>query len=83
MTLNEVLVQVQPSGARIMGKETDPNGDGWIVYIGKPNELVFPYAVAHCIPVHVDSLENPPLHDREADAVLRRFAAKKRPGKVE
>jgi hypothetical protein len=75
MRLNEVLAQVQPTGAKISGREPDSDGDGFIMYIGRQNELVFPFAFDHCIPIHVDSYDNPELHEEEVKAVLRRFSA--------
>jgi hypothetical protein len=86
MTLNEVLAAIQSTGAQIIGKEPDPNGDGWIVFIERRGEMIYPFAYAHCIPVHVSHLENPELHEQEAKAILRRFAAagvKKPPRKAE
>ena len=85
MKLNEVLAQIQDTGAKISGREPDPDGDGFVMYIGRQNEMVFPYAVSHCIPIHVDQCDNPELHEEEAKAVLRRFSAagkKKGPEKV-
>lgn len=74
MKLNEVLAQIASTGAKISGREPDPDGDGFIMYIGRFSEMVFPFAVAHCIPIHVDHYDNPDLHDEEARAVLRRFS---------
>jgi hypothetical protein len=84
MKLNEVLAIIEPTGAKISGREPSPDGDGWILYIGRLNDLVYPFATLHCIPIHVEHLENPELHDDEMQAVLRRFpvAAKKGPAKV-
>jgi hypothetical protein len=81
MKLNDVLAQID---AKISGREPDPDGDGFIMYIGRQNEMVFPFAVSHCIPIHVDHYENPDLHDEEVKAVLRRFSAagRKGPAKV-
>jgi hypothetical protein len=39
--------------------------------------MVFPIAVGHCLPIHVDSYDNPELHDEEVKAILRRFPHKK------
>jgi hypothetical protein len=75
MKLNEVLAQIQDTGAKISGREPDPDGDGFIMYIGCQNEMVFPFAVDHCIPIHVDSYDNPELHAEEVKAILRRFPA--------
>jgi hypothetical protein len=75
MRLNDVLAQIQPTGAKISGREPDPDGDGFIMYIGRHSEMVFPFAVSHCIPIHVDSYDNPELHDEEVQAILRRFTA--------
>lgn len=85
MTLNEVLAIVEPTGAKISGREESPDGDGWILYIGRLNELVYPFATMHCIPIHVPHLNNPDLHEEEGKAVLRRFAAtgKKGVGRAE
>jgi hypothetical protein len=81
MTLNEVLAQIEPTGARYYAKEEDPTGDGWIIYIGIPAEMVIPFAIAHCIALHVSTLDNPELHAEEVKAVFRRFSSKskKRP----
>lgn len=73
MKLNEVLKLIEPTGAKISGREPDRDGDGFIMYIGRFAEMIFPYAVAHCIPIHVDTYENPELHEEEAKAILRRF----------
>jgi len=78
MKLNEVLAQIQDTGAKISGREPDPDGDGFIMYIGRQNEMVFPFAVDHCIPIHVSSYDNPELHEEEAKAILRRFKPKQR-----
>jgi hypothetical protein len=85
MTLNEVLAIVEPTGAKISGRDESPDGDGWILYIGRLSELVYPFATMHCIPIHVPHLNNPDLHEEEGKAVLRRFSAapKKGPGRVE
>jgi hypothetical protein len=84
MKLNEVLAVIEPTGAKISGREPDRDGDGFIMYIGCFGEMVIPYAVAHCIPIHVDTYDNPELHEEEAKAVLRRFMpqGKKGPGKT-
>jgi len=82
MKLNDVLAKITHTGAKISGREPDPDGDGYIMYIGRQSELVFPFAVDHCIPIHVEHYDNPDLHPEEAEAVLRRFAAgKKSPGR--
>jgi hypothetical protein len=83
MKLNDVLNLIQPTGAKVSGREPDRDGDGFIMYIGRFSEMIFPDAVAHCIPIHVDTYENPDLHEEEAKAVLRRFMpqGKKAPGK--
>jgi len=85
MKVNEVLALIQETGAKISGREPSPDGDGWILYIGRLNELVYPFATLHCIPIHVPHLENPDLHTEEARAVLRRFLphGTKRSGKSE
>lgn len=83
MKLNDVLTTIEPTGARIFHREASPDGDGWILYIGRPNELIFPFATMHCIPIHVPHLKNPDLHCEETNAVLRRFSiagGKKSPG---
>jgi hypothetical protein len=84
MKLNDVLTLIEPTGAKISGREKDRDGDGFIMYVGRFNEMIIPYAVAHCIPIHVDTCENPELHEEEAKAVLRRFMprGKKGPGKT-
>jgi len=84
MKLNEVLAMIQPTGAKIYFREPDPDGDGWILYIGRMSELIYPFATLHCIPLHVDHLDNPELHSEEEKAILRRFSAaeKKGPGRV-
>lgn len=84
MKLNEVLAIIQPTGAKISGREESPDGDGWILYIGRLKELVYPFATLHCIPIHVSHLNNPDLHEEEQKAVLRRFSAtgKKSVGKA-
>jgi hypothetical protein len=83
MRLNDVLVQIAPTGAQISGREPDPDGDGYIVWIGRPSEMVVPFAVSHCIPIHVENCDNPDLHEEEAKAVLRRFSStRKSPSKV-
>lgn len=82
MKLNELLALIAPADAKISGRE--PDEDGWILYIGRLRDLVYPYATLHCIPIHVEHLDNPNLHQEEVDAVLRRFSAagKKGIGKV-
>jgi hypothetical protein len=84
MKLNDVLAIVEPTGAKISGREESPDGDGWILYIGRLNELVYPFATLHCIPIHVPHLNNPELHEEEEKAILRRFSAtgKKTVGKA-
>ncbi len=77
MKLNDVLAAIQPTGAQKLASEPDPNGDGFIVYIGRKSDMVFPFAIAHCIPIHVPTLDNPELHREEELAVLRRFMSKK------
>ena len=80
MTLNELLATIAPTEAKISGREESPDGDGWILYIGRFSDLVYPFAVVHCIPIHVPHLENPDLHEEEAQAVLRRFMPQGRKG---
>ena len=82
MTLNEVLTTIQPTGARVVHKEPDSAGDGWVIYIGRRDETIFPFALAHCIQVHVSDPHNPELHPAEVNAILRRFASKKGPARV-
>jgi hypothetical protein len=76
MKLNEVLARIQEGGAKISGREPSPDGNGWILYIGRLSELIYPFATIHCIPIHVAHLENPELHPEEEKAVLRRFSAR-------
>ena len=78
MKLNELLGTIAPAEAKISGREESPDGDGWILYIGRLKELVYPYATIHCIPIHVDNLNDPELHEEESQAVLRRFLPDRR-----
>jgi hypothetical protein len=80
MKLNELLTTIAPTNAKISGREPSPDGDGWILYIGRLEELVYPFATVHCIPIHVPHLEDPELHEEEVNAVLRRFRPKGKKG---